>query len=163
MCFGFDCLEVVFKEYTDTTKVFFSFDQELKKKFPDLKVSFDVKFEEQYDIDNENNLIIDLKLYDGFVTPLTIHLRSKNFNSDIELHRLFRFINMKTDKDRTVHDNFASIRLNPDYEKLIQKQEIFVKYLITQSGDLKSCDNINSLAAFEMKKRIKAEQLTHNE
>ena len=149
-----NCLEFAFKNYTDTTKIFLSFDQEIKEKFPDLKISFDLELGKQYDIDNENNLIHDLLLKDELISPFTISFRSKNFNSDIDLDFEFKLNNAKTNDERTIHDNLISIKLKPDYEKnLVQKQEIFAKYLITQSGELKLCDSINSLAVLEMKKK----------
>ena len=153
----YDCFEVDFKSYTDTTKILLSFDQEIKEKFPDLKVSFDLELGKQYDIDNKNNLTHDVLLHNGLygigIEPFIINLRSKDFNSEIHLNFEFNIKNIKTKVERTVHDNLISIKLKSDYEKKIKKQEIFAKYLITQSGTLKLCDNLDSFAELEMKKK----------
>ncbi len=146
----FDCFDVIFEEHTDTTKFFFSFDQELKKKFSDLKVYFGFRFEKQYDIDDENNLIIqDLALYQGLVVPFVISFRSRNFNSDIDLLSQFRRKNNFYEK--TIYNNLISVKFKPDYEKNVRKQEIFVKYLITQSGDLMNIGSLGGVIKMKIK------------
>jgi len=57
-------------------------------------------------------------------------------------------------KDRTLHDNLVMIRIKSGFEKdFEQQQELFAKYLILSSGDFKLCDNSNSLASSELKKK----------
>ena len=148
-----DCLEFAFTNYADTTKLLLFFDPEIKKKFPDLKVSFDFDFEKRYDIDSENKIIRDLIVDDtGFLHPYAIHLRSRNFNADIYLDFEFALANKNSMIDRTVHDNFISIRLKPDFEKGIEAKQIFAKYLLIQSGRLKLCDSIDSIAESELRR-----------
>ena len=130
MCPG--CLDVVYSEHTDYNQIFFSFDPELKKKFPDLKVTFASEFEKQYDIDDENNLIIqDVNLPSVPMRGIVMHLRSRNFNS---------FIILREAPKGKVRGN-VSITLKPDYEKRVKERRIYWKYLITESGDLKCIES----------------------